>query len=139
MAKMLQTGVVFITSKRNVNNQSTDSQKKNISSVGTPKMVVIEQMPEFPGGEANLLRFIGSNLKYPESAQKAKIQGTVILRFVVNKEGKVEHGEIIRSLSPDCDREALRIVNLLPTWIPGKQDGKNVAVWYTLPLRFKLD
>lgn len=132
-------GVVLITSKKKLNIQTSDSVKKNISSVGEPTFQVIEQMPEYPGGIGKLLSFIGSNLKYPVSAQQAKIQGTVILRFVVNKTGKVERSEILRSLSPECDREALRVVNLMPNWTPGKQKGENVSVWYTLPIKFKLD
>jgi len=100
---------------------------------------VVEQMPQFPGGDKKLLHFIDKNIKYPVIALENNIQGTVIIRFVVTKKGEVEKYEVLRSLDPACDREALRIVAALPNWIPGKQNGMNVNVYYTLPIRFKLE
>ena len=100
---------------------------------------VIEQMPQFPGGDKELLEFISKNIKYPVEAQQNKIQGRVIVRFVVSKTGEVDRVEIVRSLEPSCDKEAIRVINLLPKFIPGKQNGQNVAVWYTLPITFKLE
>jgi len=132
-------GVVLITTKNKANTQSNDSVKKNTSSITEQKEVVIEQMPEFPGGNVALFRFISSNLKYPIEAEKARIQGAVITGFMISKDGKVGRAEITRSLSPECDREALRIVNLMPNWNPGMQKGQAVSVWYRLPIRFKLD
>ena len=100
---------------------------------------VIEQMPQFPGGEAELLGYIGKNLKYPVSAQENGIQGKVIVRFVVTKNGSVDKVEVVRQLDPACDREAIRVIRSLPKFIPGKQNGVNVSVWYTLPITFKLE
>jgi len=99
---------------------------------------VTEQNPQFPGGDKALLDFINKNLKYPESAIKADIHGKVMLRFVITITGEVEKVEIIRSLQPDCDKEAIRIIKLLPKFIPGKQSGKPVSVWYNLPVTFKM-
>jgi protein TonB len=99
---------------------------------------MVEQMPQFPGGESKLLKYITSNIKYPVIAQKKHIQGTVIIRFVVTSTGDIKQYEVLRSLDAACDREALRIVASLPRWIPGKQNGTNVDVYYTLPIRFKL-
>jgi len=99
----------------------------------------VDQMPQFPGGESELLKYIGTNLKYPKIAQDKGIQGKVILRFVVNNTGKVEKAEIVRRLDPLCDKEALRVVNSMPRFIPAKVKGKNVAVNYTLPITFKLE
>jgi TonB family protein len=100
---------------------------------------VIEQMPLFPGGEKALLNYIAKNLKYPVEAQKKGIQGRVILRFVVASSGKTTRVEVMRSLSPVLDKEAVRVVESLPDWTPGKQNGVNVNVYYTLPISFRLN
>jgi protein TonB len=96
-------------------------------------------MPLFPGGETALLNYISRNLKYPAEAQKKGIQGRVVLRFVVASSGKTTRVQVLRSLDPDLDREAVRVVSSLPDWIPGKQNGKNVSVHYTLPITFRLN
>ena len=99
---------------------------------------VVEQMPQFPGGETALLNNISKNLVYPKIAQENGIQGRVIVRFMVNKDGSISNIQIVRSLDPTCDKEAIRIIKSLPKFIPAKQNGVNVAVWYTLPITFKL-
>lgn len=99
---------------------------------------MVEQMPQFPGGPAELLKYIAKNLKYPIIAQENGIQGKVILRFVVNAKGYVEDIKVLRSLDTYCDKEAVRVVKSLPQWIPGKQNGRNVPVYYTCPIVFKL-
>lgn len=96
--------------------------------------MMVEQMPQFPGGPAELLKYITNNLKYPVIAQENGIQGKVILRFVVNAQGHVENVKVLRSLDPYCDKEAIRVVKSLPQWIPGKQNGRNVPVYYTCPI-----
>lgn len=100
---------------------------------------VIEQMPQFPGGEQELLNYINKNIKYPAIAQEMGVQGKVILRFVVSKTGMVDKIEVVRPLDPACDKEAIRVVKTLPKFIPGKQNGVNVSVWYTLPITYKLE
>jgi len=100
--------------------------------------LVIEQNPVFPGGETELLKYVQSNIRYPVIAQENGIEGKVILRFVVTKTGQVDKVEVIRSLDPACDKEAVRVVKTLPKFIPGKQNGVNVSVWYTLPVSYKL-
>jgi len=100
---------------------------------------VIEQMPVFPGGDEALMNFISGNIKYPVEAFQYNEQGKVIVRFVVNKEGKVEKAQVIRGVSSSVDRESLRVVNLIPDFTPGKQNGKVVNVYYTLPITFRLD
>jgi len=99
---------------------------------------IIEQMPQFPGGDAELLSYISKNLKYPVIAQENGIQGKVIIRFVVSKTGAISNVEVLRSLDSACDKEAMRVVRTLPNWIPGKQNGVNVPVYYVLPITFKL-
>lgn len=99
---------------------------------------IVEQMPQFPGGDAELMRFISGNLKYPTIAAESMIQGRVVIRFIVAKDGNVSNIEILRSLDPSCDKEAVRVVKSMPKWIPGMQNGRNVPVYYTLPILFKL-
>ncbi len=101
--------------------------------------ITVEQMPYFPGGEAELKKFIDNNLKYPVFAQEAGIQGRVIIRFVVEEDGSISNVNIIRGIDPSCDKEAFRLIKTSPKWNPGKQNGKAVRVYYTLPIIFKLD
>ena len=98
----------------------------------------VEQMPMFPGGEAGLLRYLQENIQYPPEAAKNNVQGRVILQFVVDKTGQVGEVKILRSVSEELDAEAVRVVKTLPKFEPGRQDGKPVAVWYTLPVSFNI-
>ncbi|GHU92956.1 cell envelope biogenesis protein TonB [Bacteroidia bacterium] len=98
----------------------------------------VEQMPVYPGGDTELMAFLKNNLNYPVVDQEMGVQGTVTARFVVNKDGSVGDVEIIRSLSPSCDKEAIRVIKKMKDWIPGKQNGLPVRVYYTLPVRFRL-
>ena len=97
-----------------------------------------QQMPVFPGGEKELLNFISHNLLYPVAAQENGVQGTVVIRFIVTKEGKVDKIRVLRPLNPDTDREACRVVSILPDWTPGKEEGEPVNVYYTLPVKYRL-
>ncbi len=98
----------------------------------------VEQMPQFPGGEAELMKYISSNIKYPTMAMENNIQGRVVVQFVVTKTGKIGEVKVVRSKDPDLDKEAVRVVKSLPNFIPGKMNGQAVNVWYTLPITFKL-
>ena len=98
----------------------------------------VEQMPQFPGGEAALMKYLESRLNYPPMAAKNNIQGRVIVQFVVKKDGNIGEVKVVRSVDKDLDAEALRIVKTLPKFIPGRQNGQAVDVWYTLPVTFKL-
>ena len=95
-------------------------------------------MPRFPGGEAALMKYIDSHLNYPPEAAQNKIQGRVILQFVVEKTGKIGEVKVVRSVDKDLDKEAVRLVKTLPEFFPGRQNGQAVSVWYTLPVTFKL-
>lgn len=103
-----------------------------------PVLQMATQMPEFPGGEQALINFLGENIHYPEKAQKEGIQGTVIVEFTITKLGKVKDAKIARSISPELDQEALRVVNSMPNWKPGKNKHQPVNVGYNLPIRFSL-
>ena len=98
----------------------------------------VEQMPRFPGGEFGLMKYLQGNIKYPPEAAKNKIEGRVILQFVVEKTGEVGEVKVVRPISEELDAEAVRVVKSLPKFEPGRQDGEAVAVWYTLPISFKL-
>ncbi|MDR1556641.1 MAG: M56 family metallopeptidase [Tannerellaceae bacterium] len=103
-----------------------------------PVFTVVEQMPRFPGGEGELLKFVATNVKYPEEAKAKKIEGRVIVSFIVNDDGRVSDPVITRGIEPLLDAESLRVIQLMPVWTPGKQRGIPVAVRYTLPITFKL-
>jgi TonB family protein len=99
---------------------------------------IVEEMPEFPGGELALRKYIANTIKYPEVAQTNGIQGKVYVTFVVSKDGAVANAKIARGVDPSLDREALRVVNSLPKWKAGKQRGETVNVSYTVPINFVL-
>ncbi len=99
---------------------------------------IVEESPEFPGGEAALINYLSSHVKYPIVAQENGIQGKVYVKFVVNRDGSVSDAVVLRGVNESLDKEALRVVNTLPTWKPGKQGGKTVRVSYQVPISFKL-
>ena len=99
---------------------------------------VVEQMPEFPGGMSEAMKFLAKNIKYPVAAQQAKIEGRVIVQFMVGKDGNISDVHTVRSVSPELDAEAIRVVSMMPKWNPGKQRGKAVPVSYTMPIMFRL-
>jgi len=99
---------------------------------------IIEEPAEFPGGDKALYRFIHDNVKYPVIAQENGIQGKVYVKFIVNKEGKAVNAEVSRPVDASLDKEALRVINSLPKFKPGKQRGKPVQVYYTAVINFQL-
>lgn len=100
--------------------------------------VVVEEMPMFPGGEVALLQYIGEHTQYPEVAKENNIQGKVIVRFCVTSKGGVDKVSILKGVDPELDAEAIRVVQTLPAFKPGKQGGKPVPVWYMVPINFTL-
>ncbi len=98
----------------------------------------VEEMPKFPGGDEALLKYVGMHLNYPKEALRNNVQGKCILKFVVTKIGTIGKIKIVRSLSQECDEEAKRVVRTLPEFFPGRQNGRPVNVWYTLPVNFRL-
>jgi len=99
---------------------------------------VVEQAPSFPGGLAELNKFLSDNIRYPVIAQENGIQGRVIIKFVVSKTGDISDIQVIRGVDPSLDREAVRVVQAMPKWIPGRQRGQAVPVYFTLPVVFRL-
>lgn len=102
------------------------------------EFMVVEEMPEFPGGSEAMLEFLRSNVTYPKTCIENNVQGRVIVSFVVEKNGSVTGAEVVKSVNSELDAEALRVVNAMPAWKPGKQKGKEVRVRYTVPIVFKL-
>ena len=98
----------------------------------------VEQMPQFPGGEAELMKYVANHIKYPTMAAENNIQGRVVVKFVVKKDGSVGEVQVLRGKDPDLDKEAVRVVRTLPKFIPGKMNGQAVSVWFTLSINFKL-
>lgn len=99
---------------------------------------VVENMPDFPGGQAALMQYLAKNIKYPTIAQENGTQGRVIVQFVVNKDGSIVDANVVRSVDPYLDKEALRVINTMPKWKPGMQRGKPVRVKFTVPVMFRL-
>lgn len=117
-----------------------ENENTSESSVVDNKVYsVVEQMPNFPGGEEALMKFINEHIKYPQSALKQGTQGTIMLRFVVTGTGDIGEVQILKGLDPDCDNEAKRVVKSLPKFNPGMQQGRPVSVWYTTPVRFVIE
>ena len=113
----------------------TPSSKKSGKVVESDPITVPEEMASFNG---NVNEWLSQHLKYPDKAAKNGIQGKVIVKFVVKKNGSVSQPSIVKSVDPYLDREALRCVKSMPKWKPGKEDGKPAEVWYSLPITFKL-
>jgi protein TonB len=113
-------------------------EEKKPEPVKEEIFTAVEQMPQYPGGEAELLKYIATHIKYPTMAAENNIQGRVVVKFVVKKDGNVGDVVVLRGKDPDLDKEAVRVVKTLPRFIPGKMNGQAVSVWYTLPINFKL-
>ena len=112
--------------------------KESVDSTHQDVFNVVEDMPQFPGGATKLFEYLAQNVNYPTEAEKANIQGRVIATFVVEKDGSISNAEVVKSVAPSLDAEALRVINAMPNWIPGKQNGKEVRVKYTVPISFHL-
>lgn len=113
-------------------------REKEAEKDESPVFFIVEEMPEFPGGELALRKFIANAIKYPVIAQENGVQGKVYVNFVVGKDGQVTDARVIRSVDPALDKEALRVVNSLPRWKPGRQGGENVRVSFSVPISFVL-
>jgi periplasmic protein TonB len=101
-------------------------------------LIIVEQMPAFPGGEEALYKFLSTNIKYPTVAKETGISGTVVISFIVEKNGEISNARVIKGIGGGCDDEALRVIKSMPNWSPGKQLGKPVRVQFNLPVKFSL-
>ncbi len=118
-------------------------EEVKIVAIEKPKeeeiFTAVEQNPEFPGGTSEMYKFLGNNIKYPASAQRANVAGRVFLKFVVEKDGSIGNVEVLKGIGFGCDEEAIRVIKSMPKWNPGRQNGKNVRVFYNMPVVYKLD
>lgn len=121
----------YIDNQHQKETTTTDKVHENVS-------MMVDVMAQFPGGNNNMIQWLSENMKYPKEGLKERIEGLVMIRFVVDSEGKVKNPEVIRSLNPIMDQEALRVISLMPDWIPAEYKGKKVAMYYNLPIRFKV-
>ena len=101
--------------------------------------IIVEDMPEFPGGENALRKFLAENYRYPEDAIENNIEGKIFVTFVVRSSGKINDIKVLKGLCTSCDEEAIRVINSMPKWKPGHQRGKAVSVQFTIPFILKLD
>jgi len=101
--------------------------------------MIVEQKPVFPGGQKALMEFLKSNLVYPKAARDSSIQGRVIVKFTVEKDGSITDVEVVRGVHPALDEEAVRVVSMMPKWKPGTQMGDTVRTKFTLPVLFKIN
>jgi len=99
----------------------------------------VEQMPEFPGGMDKVTEYLSNHIRYPEQAREAGVEGRVTVRFVVNEDGDISDAQVLRGIGGGCDEEALRVIKGMPKWKPGKQNGRAVKVYFTLPISFRLE
>ena len=124
-------GIILEPAKQNRTSRSPSEKEEK-------PLKVVEQNPEFPGGYAEMLKFLQDNIEYPSSATEAGIQGTVFVQFIVTKTGKILNTRILRGIGQACDKEAIRVVGEMPDWLPGKQNGRAVPVLFQIPVKFKL-
>lgn len=99
----------------------------------------VEQNPEFPGGQTAMYRYIGDNMKYPSAAQRANVSGKVFVKFVVERDGSIGDIQVLKGIGFGCDEEATRVIKSMPKWSPGRQNGRNVRVYFTMPISFRLE
>lgn len=114
------------------------AQKTVVAQKNQQVFDVVEQMPEYPGGIQALFEYLMQNVKYPEDAEKQKVEGRVIATFVVETDGSISNIEVVRPVFPSLDAEAIRVLSGMPKWKPGLQNGKEVRVKYTVPINFNL-
>ena len=133
MKKFIIMALMVVFGLTTVSAQKTVVAKKNQKVFD-----IVEQMPEYPGGQAALFEFISKNVKYPEDAVKKKVEGKVFVTFVVDTDGKITDVSLLRKVFPSLDAEAIRVISGMPNWIPGKQKGQVVRVKYTVPIMFRL-
>ena len=117
---------------------TANAQKTVVSQTNQKVFDTVEQMPEYPGGMQAMIAFLQTNMKYPEDASKQKVEGRVMVQFVVETDGSVSDVHVAKQVFPSLDAEAIRVVQAMPKWTPGKEKGKVVRVKYNLPIVFRM-
>ena len=127
-----------IVTKTMINEVVVEKPVERPAEVEHKVFTSVEQMPQFPGGEAALMKYLQSHINYPPMAAENGVQGRVVVQFVVEKNGSIGEVKVVRSMDKDLDKEAVRVCKSLPKFTPGRQNGQAVPVWFTLPVTFKL-
>ncbi len=140
----IENEVVPVNADDNANSAQQDYVAPVVEDIEDEKkeveiFVVVESMPEYPGGETELYKYLGNSINYPEQARNLGLQGKVYVTFVVERDGSIANPKVLRDIGGGCGEEALRVVRSMPKWKPGKQHGKNVRVQYNLPVLFQLE
>ena len=131
--------VVDTDDQKTVKDTATPVAKGTVTPNDEPAFDVVEEMPQFPGGMQALMEFLSKTIRYPKEAFEANKQGRVIANFVIETDGSISEAKVVKSVDPSLDEEAIRVINAMPNWTPGKQSGKAVRVKYTVPINFRLD
>ena len=120
--------------------QNTADSNKRLNNLANDEVFnLVEEMPEFPGGDEARTKFLNKNLKYPKLAREKDIEGTVYIEFIIEKDGSLSKIKVKRGIGGGCDEESLRVIKLMPKWKPGKQDGEEVRTQFVLPIKFILN
>jgi len=140
----IENEVVPVNADDNMNSAQQEYSAPVIEEIEEEKdevkiFTVVEAMPEYPGGETELYKYLGNSINYPEQARNLGLQGKVFVTFVIEKDGSIANPKVLRDIGGGCGEEALRVVRSMPKWKPGKQRGKNVRVQYNLPVLFQLE
>lgn len=117
---------------------TANAQKTVVSQTNQKVYDEVEQMPEYPGGMPAMIEFLQTNIKYPEDALKQKVEGRVMVQFVVETDGSISDVHVAKQVFPSLDAEAIRVVQVMPKWVPGRENGKVVRVKYNLPIVFRM-
>ena len=117
---------------------TANAQKTVVSQTNQKVYDKVEQMPEYPGGMPAMIEFLQTNIKYPEDAVKQKVEGRVMVQFVVETDGSISDVHVAKQVFPSLDAEAIRVVQVMPQWVPGRENGKVVRVKYNLPIVFRM-
>lgn len=143
MKKMILTfSIVFaclqLQAQEKIENSSQEIVKEDTVKKEDVVFAFVEVMPEYPGGEDALIRFLQKNLRYPAEAASKNIQGSVMVEFIVEKDGSISNSRIMKGIGGGCNEESLRVIKLMPKWKPAKQAGEFVRVYYAVPITFRL-
>jgi TonB family protein len=138
-----EKGPVVVVVAKKPEAEVAEKNNKGVVSMDSPEadekaFDVVEQLPQYPGGVGEMMKFLSMNIKYPEAAEKAGTQGRVIASFIVEKDGTITNIKVVKKVSEELDAEAVRVINAMPKWTPGMQKGKAVRVKYTIPITFRL-
>ncbi|SDH07908.1 TonB family C-terminal domain-containing protein [Dyadobacter soli] len=138
-ATLIGTSALFVAGCENQVSRENDPPKTETKKGSKePIFALVEEQPEYPGGNKEMFKFLGRNIKYPSAASRADVQGKVFVNFVVTSTGDIEDVKILKGIGYGCDEEAARVISKFPKWTPGKQDGKAVSVKFTVPINFML-